>query len=271
MTGAGSARAGMAMMIAAMLIAPGLDVFAKLLMEGMPPAQVAFGRFAAQSLVLLPFFVFGSRAAPALGHAMAGAFLACALLTINLALREMPVANAIAIFFVEPLVLTVLAAIFLGERIGWRRMAAVVVGLIGALVVLRPNLAAYGPAAAWPLATAVFFSGYMLVTRAMSLSTDPSSRAGLQFWTGIFAAITLAVAGSVWAALDPAEALVLPTRHQLELIGCMGALAALSHRLILMALARVEAGLAAPFQYIEIVSATLLGWLVFGDFPDALT
>ncbi|MEM9145299.1 MAG: DMT family transporter, partial [Pseudomonadota bacterium] len=47
--------------------------------------------------------------------------------------------------------------------------------------------------------------------------------------------------------------------------------AALSHRLILMALARVEAGLAAPFQYIEIVSATLLGWLVFGDFPDALT
>jgi len=146
----------------------------------------------------------------------------------------------------------------------------VVVGLVGALIVLRPNLAAYGPAAAWPLATALFFACYMLVTRAMSLG-GPEGRSGLQFWTGVFAALTLGITGLGWAVVEPAMAFLAPTGHEMLMMLGMGGLAALSHRLILLALARVEAGLAAPFQYVEIVSATLLGWWVFGDFPDGWT
>jgi S-adenosylmethionine uptake transporter len=264
------ARLGMTLMICAMLIVPGLDVMAKLLMERLSPAQVGLGRFVAQSLVLLPvLFLAGQAVRPGRGHAAAGVFLGLALLCINLALREMPVANVIAIFFVEPLILTLLAALLLGERLGWRRLTAVAVGLAGALVVLRPNLAAYGWAAAWPLATALFFSFYMLVTRVMTLS---GGRVALQFWTGVFAMLTLGAGTAIGAALAPEAAPVLwPTERELLLFLAIGVLAAGAHQLIVIALSRAEAGVVAPFQYLEIVSATALGWLVFGDFPDAMT
>jgi drug/metabolite transporter (DMT)-like permease len=269
-TTATEARLGMLLMISAMLIAPGLDVFAKLLLERLSPAQVGAGRFLAQTLVLLPLlFLMRQATRPTRGHAAAGLFLGLALLCINLALREMPVANVIAIFFVEPLILTLLAALVLGERLGWRRLTAVAVGLVGAMVVLRPNLAAYGWAAIWPVATAVLFACYMLVTRVMTVA---GGRIALQFWTGVFAMLVLGLGTAIGALAMPGSAPVLmPTERELALFLAMGALAAFAHQLIVLALARVEAGVVAPFQYLEIVSATTLGWLVFGDFPDAMT
>lgn len=263
-------RSGMAIMIGAMLIVPGLDVLAKLLMERLPPAQVGAGRFLAQTLVMLPvLWLAGEAGRPSRGHAAAGLFLGLTILAFNTALREMPVANAIAIFFVEPLVLTLLAALLLGERIGWRRVVAIAVGLAGAMVVLRPNLAAYGTAALFPLAAAVSFACYILVTRVMSVG---GGRLALQFWTGVFAFLTLALGTAIGAVAGAEGARVLvPDGREIALFLAMGALAALSHQMIVRALSRIEAGLAAPFQYLEIVSATLLGWLVFGDFPGAAT
>lgn len=270
-TAAGNpASFGMAMMIGAMLIAPGLDTLAKLLLERLSPAQVGVGRFLAQTIVLLPIVLASHRMRrPTALHAAGGAFLGLSLLCLNMALREMPVANALAIFFVEPLALTALGAIFLGERVGWRRSSAIAFGLIGAVVVLRPNIAAYGTAAFWPLATAVLFACYMLTNRIVARRGD---RLALQFWAGIFAMAALAAALAIGLATgsDPALLLV-PTRRELGLFVMIGVLAAIVHGLIVAALAQVEAGLVAPFQYLEIVSATLLGWLVFGDFPDAVT
>ncbi len=264
------ATVGMTFMVVAMLLVPGLDVIAKLLMERLPAAEVGFGRFFAQSLILLPIVLLAGRLTrPNRHHAAAGVCLGLALFAINLALDAMPVANAIAIFFVEPLILTVLAGILLKEGIGWRRLLAVVVGLAGALVVLRPNVAAYGPAAAWPLAAAVFFSFYMLVTRMMARR---GSRLALQFWTGVFAMLTLALlAAGGWVLAPATAAPLVPTGRELLLFAGMGVIAALTHQLIANALAKVDAGAAAPLQYLEIISATLLGWLVFGDFPDRMT
>jgi len=264
------ATTGMLLMIGAMLIVPGLDTIAKLLVERLSPAQVGAGRLLAQSLILLPVvLIAGQWGAPGRLHALAGVFLGTALLCLNTALIALPVANAIAIFFVEPLILTLLGGLLLGERLGWRRLSAVAVGLAGALVVLRPNLAAYGSAALWPLATAVLFACYMLTTRVMTRS---GGRLALQFWTGAFAALVLA-GGAVGAALfDPGGgALLLPTGREALLFAAMGALAAVAHAMIVGAIARIEAGAVAPFQYLEIISATLLGWLVFGDFPDGMT
>ncbi len=263
-------RAGLALMVGAMLIVPGLDVIAKLLMERLSPAQVGAGRFLAQTAVLLPIVLLaGQFARPRRGHAVAGVFLGLALLCFNHALREMPVANAISIFFVAPLILTLLAALVLGERIGWRRLAAIAVGLVGVLIVLRPNLAAYGPAAALPLGTALFFSFYMLATRVMSRT---GGRLALQLWTGVFACLVLSAGTALGPILgDPTPALLWPSPREWALFLAIGVLAAGAHQMIVLALSRIEAGAAAPFQYLEIVSATLLGWLVFGDFPDALT
>jgi len=260
----------MALMIAAMLIGPSLDVVAKLLMERLSPGQVATTRFLLQSAFLLPaVWAIGQLARPERLHVLAGCFLAGAIFCINMALREMPVANVLAIFFVEPLILTLLAALILRERLGWRRLMAVAVGLMGALIVLRPNLAAYGVSAIWPVATAVLFAVYMLITRVMSTR---GGRLALQFWTGAVAAIALGTATGAAAVISPEAApLAWPTGREAVLFLGLGLLAVLVHQLIVMALSRAEAGVIAHFQYIEIVSATALGWLVFGDFPDPMT
>jgi drug/metabolite transporter (DMT)-like permease len=163
------------------------------------------------------------------------------LLSINAALQHMPIPNAIAIFFVEPLILTLMSAAILGEKLGWRRLSAVAAGLIGAMIVIRPNWEAFGPAAVYPLITAVCFASYLLITRVM---TQKGGRVALQFWIGFFAMLALALATAIG---DP---LGVP---------------------VLNAFARAEAGVLAPLQYLEIISAVLIGWFVFADFPDRLT
>lgn len=263
-------QSGIALMVLAMLLVPCLDVMAKVLMERLPPLQVTFGRFLAQTLILLPLFLLvKGKSWPGKGHVAAGAFLGLALLSFNYALQVMPIANALAIFFVEPLVLTALGAVVLQERIGLRRFLAVLVGLGGVLIILRPNAALYGASAFYPLVTACLFSCYMLVTRMMSQS---GGQFILQFWTGFFAALVLMIGLGVKFALMPESGSLIPlTGAELGLFVGLGALAAVAHQLIVQALSRIEAGVAAPYQYLEIASAVLLGWVVFGDFPDALT
>jgi drug/metabolite transporter (DMT)-like permease len=263
-------QAGVAIMASAMLIAPAMDMFAKLLTESMSPGAIGLARFLAQSVILLPFVLAARQwGRPTRMHALAGCFLGAALLAINAALKHMPIANVIAIFFVEPLILTLMSAYILGEGLGWRRLMAVIAGLAGAMIVIRPNWAAFGPAAVYPLITAFCFASYLLITRMM---TRKGGRLALQFWIGVFAALALAVATLIGDRLGaPALGLSWPGRQELLLIGCMGLTAAVSHQMIAHALARTEAGALAPLQYLEIISATLLGWIVFGDFPDRLT
>ena len=263
-------QAGVALMAGAMLFAPFMDMFAKLLTETMSPGAIGLGRFLAQSLILLPFVLaLGQWRRPSWLHLLAGCFLGAALLSITAALKHMPIPNALAIFFVEPLILTLMSAAILGEKLGWRRLAAVTVGLVGALIVIRPNWAAFGPAAVYPLITAVCFAGYLLITRVM---TQQGGRVALQFWIGVFAMAALAVVtliGDHFGA--PALVLSWPGQWELLLLACMGLLAAVSHQLIANAFARAEAGALAPLQYLEIFSAVLIGWFVFADFPDRLT
>lgn len=266
---------GLALVTAGFLIAPGLDVISKWLTQAHSPGAVALMRFSAQVLVLLPLVVlFRQWGAPRAGHILGGALLGTALVTFNSALQVMPVANAIAIFFVEPFLLTTLSALVLKERIGPRRIGAVAVGLAGALVVIRPNWAAYGAAAAWPLATALCFACYMLVTRVMSMG---GRLLGLQLWTSLFAALWIAaliLLGAILSGSGPGVASLaaaLPRGTELLLVAGLGLIGVAGHQLLAHGLARAEASLVAPMQYLEIVSATALGWLVFGNFPDRLT
>jgi drug/metabolite transporter (DMT)-like permease len=265
-----SRRTGMAMMATAMMLVPVLDVIAKFLMDRLSPLEVTASRFVVQTLILLPVFLLAKgKSWPNKGHVAAGGFLGLSLLIFNYALQEMPVANALAIFFIEPLVLTVLSALVLQEKISSRRFVAILVGLCGVLIILRPNVAFYGALAFYPLATACLFSCYMLVTRMMSQSGGQFT---LQFWTGFFAALVLLIGlGAEFLLVPEIDGLVHVNWSELGLILGMGALATVAHQLIVQALSRIEAGVAAPYQYLEIVSAVLLGWMIFGDFPDAFT
>ncbi|MEM7506373.1 MAG: DMT family transporter [Pseudomonadota bacterium] len=264
------AAIGIAIMSAAMLVAPFMDLFAKLATAELVPGQVAQGRFAAQTLILIPLVVFaGQVARPHLAHILAGFCAAIAILSINTALQVMPIANAIAIFFVEPLILTLLSALILKEKLGWRRLSAVSLGLVGAMIVLRPNLAAYGWEALLPLITAVAFAFYMLILRVMS---PGGGTLATQFWIGTTATVVLTlvlVAGHTGGVED--LTLAWPSNYALLLMVSAGALGCLVHQMIAQALARAEAGAVAPLQYLEIVAATGIGWFIFGDWPDRLT
>ena len=264
---------GMMIMAMATMMVPCMDALAKLLAATVAPGQVAWARFFFQTVFLLPVVLQVGRGGnlwPCLHlHLARGSLLAVATLLFFWALKYLPMADAIAIFFVEPLILTLLSALLLGEPIGWRRLTAVAVGFGGALVIIRPSWQAFGWAAMLPLGTAFSFALYLTLTRLLA---KRESAAAMQFWAGLFGALILSAALGVGAGtgigvIEP----VWPSPRDWGLMVGLGVLATVSHMLIVFAFRRAPAGVLAPFQYLEIISATLLGLLVFGDFPDATT
>jgi S-adenosylmethionine uptake transporter len=260
-----------AIMVPAMFMLPGIDAIAKFLSDSVPAGQVSWARFAFQTLAMLPFVLCaGGLRWPRYFwlQALRGSAIAMATLIFFAALRYLPLADAIAIFFVEPLLLTVFSAWFLGEPLGWRRMGAVLVGLTGAMVVVRPSFAVFGLAALLPLAAAASFALYLLLTRWLAQREES---AHMQFYAGVSGCVVMSVAlliGDSWqiGVLDP----VTPTLAQWGLLAALGALATFGHWLVVMAFKRAQAVVLAPLQYLEILGATLLGWIFFDELPDPI-
>lgn len=265
---------GMLLVSLAMLIVPLMDAFAKLLSATIPTGQVAGARFLFQTLFMLPLMLWmlgwRSLRPQRFGwHALRGALLAVATLLFFTALKYMPIANAIAIFFVEPLILTLMSGLFLGEKVGWRRWVAVLVGFAGAMLVIRPSFGEIGWVALMPVGTAICFASYLALTRALAKGEDPIS---MQCYTGFFGTLVMAAAiaaGSVGGVNF--LTLVWPTPAELGLMAALGLISTISHLMVVYAYRMAEAAVLAPFQYLEIISATALGLMLFGDFPDALT
>ena len=265
---------GIALMLGFAVFAPGMDAFAKLASEQIPVGQTLAYRFGIQSLLLFPLvFAMGLYARSSLieagWHLIRAALILLATGCFFTALKFMPIADAISIFFVEPFVVVLLGAAFLGEAVGWRRIIACAIGFLGALIVIRPSFAELGPVALFPLGTAVFFALYMIVTRRTAKNQHPVA---LQAWTALGAVIlTFPVLaffkGSGVAPLDP-----VPPQgvFWFYLIGT-GVVASVTHLMLSGALRFAPAGTIAPLQYFEIIAATVLGLLIFGDFPDLQT
>nr|WP_241188177.1 DMT family transporter [Pseudohalocynthiibacter aestuariivivens] len=265
---------GIALMVGFALLAPGMDAFAKLIGDSVAVAQVAVTRFLMQAGLLLPLAaVMGwlhlpDRTETCLHLLRAGIMLIATALFFQ-ALQVLPIADAIAIFFVEPFILTLLGGLILREPIGPRRYIACAVGFAGALLIIQPSFSTFGPVAMLPLGTAMLFAVYMILTRRMATRMHPIT---LQTYTGL-AATALGVPVLIWfngsgiTALDP----VWPDMQAVALLLGMGIGATLSHICLSFALSYAPASLLAPIQYLEIVSATVLGLYLFGDFPDMLS
>jgi drug/metabolite transporter (DMT)-like permease len=202
-------------------------------------------------------------------HLLRAALIVAATAAFFAALRAMPIADAIAIFFVEPFLLTLLGALFLGEGLGWRRLAACAVGFLGALLILRPSFAEIGPVALLPLVTALCFAFYMVLTRRLARRL---SAVDLQFWTAL-GATALLVPIIFWGSASGVGDLtpVWPEGRFWGYLAAVGIVATASHLMISAALGLAPAGMLAPLQYLEIVSATALGYLIFADLPDRQT
>lgn len=266
---------GVALMLAFCMLAPLLDVASKLAAQGgVPVGQITTARFVVQGALMLPVVLVMRlpwRISPrVLGLTILRAiFLILSTFSFVSGIAVMPVADALAIAFVEPFVVLILGSFLFGDEVGPRRIAASAVGFGGALLVIQPSLAAFGLVALWPLGTAFFFAFYMLVTRAMSTQIHPvtmqlhTSLAGI----AITVPVMLTFDGSGFAVLDPVMPMGL---NWLWLFG-VGFWAAVSHMCMTYALKFAPSATLAPLHYSEIVAAVALGYLIFSDFPNALT
>jgi drug/metabolite transporter (DMT)-like permease len=267
------AGSGVAMMIASVLVAPMIDVFAKLAAATVPAAEITLGRFIVQALLMMPFalargHLFSRSVRLAALHVIRGLVLATGMVAFVFALKTMPIADAIAIFFLEPAILTLMSGVVLREPIGWKKVVACATGFGGSLLVIQPSFAAFGAVTLLPVITAFTVAIFLLITRAIAHLEDPwAMQFQSSFWAVVGLGTVLAAArGGGSAVFD----LVVPTPTALVFVVGVGLSAALSSILGGYAYRAAPASVLAPLQYLEIVSAAVLAYLVFGDFPDAV-
>lgn len=255
------------------IVAPVGDAVAKLIGQSMPLGQLLLVRFAVQAIVLIPIVWLTRRMWRMNLRILRLTLLRTVLHIIGIgamftALQYLPLADAVAIAFVMPFLMLLLGKFFLGEEVGWRRVFACVVGFTGTLLVIQPSFANVGWPALWPLVVALTFSLFMLVTRQVAQETDPIS---LQAVSGVMATIILLPMIAAGEMLDmPALSLQRPGQIELLLLFSIGILGTGAHLLMTWSLRFAPAATLAPMQYLEIPIATLIGWLIFRDLPNAV-
>lgn len=260
---------GVLLMLGFCCLAPMGDAMAKVLGQSVPLDLMLLARFLVQAVVLIPLVVLTRRAWRMRGRILGFVVLRTLLHIAGIgamftALTYLPLADAIAIAFVMPFIMLLLGKYVLAEAVGPHRLAACVVGFVGTLLVIQPSFAEVGWPALWPLAVAVVFALFMLTTRQIAKATDPIA---LQAVSGVMASAVLL---PVVLLGDPAAALATPGGVEWLLLGLIGLLGTGAHLLMTWSLRFAPSATLAPMQYLEIPVATVIGWLVFRDFPDAL-
>ena len=171
-----------------------------------------------------------------------------------------PMAKALTLAFVAPLITTALSPFFLGEKVGFRRWSAVIIGFTGSLIVIRPGFIELNLASFAALGTGFFYGIYLVITRKLHNSDSPLLTLLL---TGVVGAIISSfLVPIVWTS---------PTINQWLLLAVMGIFACLGHFFLILSLKYADASKLAPFSYFEIVTNIMLGYYFFGDFPHFWT
>jgi len=208
-------------------------------------------------------------------HMLRGLCVVFANMTFFLGLAAMPLADAVAIFFISPLVITVFSVLFLGEMVGPRRWAAIAVGFVGVLIMMRPGTAAFQLASLLPFFAAFCYAGIHIITRRIG---GTESAATMAFYIQImFIVVCLAMGlavgdGRFGDQSDPSLQFLLrawswplPADYPVFLI--IGVGIALGGYLISQAYRVTEASFVAPFEYLALPMSVVFGMLVFGEYP----
>ncbi len=258
--------AGIGLIVLACLCFSVLDATAKYLSASLPTLQIVWMRFVSHVVLSLILFQVWKRPEllktrrPLLQIVRAGCLLGTTIFNF-LAVRYLQLAETTSIMFAGPFVITALAGPMLGEWVGMRRWAAIVVGFCGVLVVTQPGFGGMHWAAIYSVAAMTLYALYALLTRQLT-ATDSS--AGLLILSGIIAAVAMAPAGlSVWEMPQDVQTWLL--------LFATGALGAGGHFLFITAHRIAPAPVLAPFIYIQIVWMIALGYLIFADVPTLST
>lgn len=248
----------------AMLLFTCMDSVAKHLLQRNDTVMVVWARFASQTALVLAI------SAPALAthvrthrpglqlgrstlHAMAtGMFF--------YSLNFMALAETVAVFEVAPLLITVMAALILGEHVGPRRWAGVGIGLCGALIIIRPGLDVFQPAAMLPFGAAFCMAGFQIITRLIGAADSMRTTMIYSGMVGLLA--TTAMLPWFWRT---------PTLPDALLMASFGWLGYLGHLALVYALGQAPASTLAPYNYSGFLWAILMGLALFGELPDAVT
>ncbi len=190
-----------------------------------------------------------------------GLMLVMSLSLLFIALKHLPLAEATVISFTAPLWVVVFSGPFLREQVGWRRWAAVLVGLAGAAIVMQPGTAIFQWLAVLPLVGAIFFAFYQLITRLLAGRDGFETTLFYSFLVGSIVVLAAAY-GAGWKPLALDEA---------AFIAGMGALGFIAHLTMLASLGAADASLVAPFNYVRVLWAVALGYLWFRETPGVWT
>ena len=253
--------AGIGLMLAAMFAFSLNDVMGKWLVATYPVAQLLFVRSVAAAAMLAPSIrrtgwrkvLHPERRGL---HAIRAICSTAEVAFFYWAVIYLPLADAVTFYLAGPIFVTLFAVLFLGERVGWRRWLAILVGFVGVVVAVNPT----GLGLGWPsliaLAGTILFAALNLLTRVLSGSTDEVTLVSWQVGSALlYGAI---VSPFVWVA---------PSLVDLAALALLGIVANLAHMGVNRSLTYAPASVVVPYQYTLIVWAVALGWLFFGDWP----
>lgn len=255
---------GIGLILVAYLCFTGIDTSAKwLVISGVPSLEAVFARYAVHMLIVVAWFVptYGPSVfetnAKWLEVARAMVLLASTVLNF-FAVKYLPLTVTGSIVFAMPLVLAALSVPLLGERVGWRRWVAIIVGFAGVLVIIRPGTTSFHPAMLLSVGAVICYALYNITNRKLA---GVDSAYTQQIYSGILAVLVISpFAFSSW---------IWP--HDLAgwmAFFAMGVFGALGHLLVSLAHRLAEASILAPFVYPQILYMTASSYFVFGQAPD---
>lgn len=252
-------------MACAMFLFAAGDTIAKLLTDDFHPVQIIW--FRQSGLLFGVFILLGIHGFSILKTARLklqlsrGVLVVCSSLLFVFAVTYAPIADATAASFVAPFFVTILGATLLKEQVGLRRWSAVVIGFIGALIIIRPGMSVIHPAVMLVVIAAALFSARQIIGRLLS---DTDKTKTTIAYTALSASFVISLPlPFVW---------IMPSTAKLwGLLLLLGALTAVAEVLIIRALEVAEAAAVAPIHYTIIIWATLYGYLVFDQLPDTWT
>ena len=244
---------------------PVMDGFAKFLSDDLPILQITWARYFFTVVFTLPIMMFFFKKQlvwsdkPKL-QILRGLILLSANICFFYAISIISLAKALTLAFVAPLIVTAFSPIMLGEKVGFRRWTAVVVGFIGSLVVIRPGFVELNFASFAALGTGILYGFYLIITRKLSTSDNPL--------------LTLLMTGMVGAILVSAIIpfyWVKPSLTQWSLMAGIGVFACIGHLFLILSLKYADASKLAPLGYTEIIPNVLIGYYFFNELPDNWT
>lgn len=224
--------------------------------------QVVWARYVFHALVFLAIFsrsgiISQMKTSRPFLHIARSITLMIGTVSFFTALIYLSLPEAVAINFVAPLLVTALSIPFLGEKVGPRRWAAICVGFLGVLVIIRPGLGVMHWAAFLPLITAISYAGYQIMTRIAGRTEDTKTSL---FWTSTVGVIVMScIVPFVWKAPDATAWVIMVTT---------GAVFGFGHYLLIRAFEVAAVSTLSPFLYSQIIWVTIISIVVFDQFPD---